>query len=573
MSRALRRFAPELVVLAGAAAVLAAAGMRWATPLGDHGIWFSDLEAYTRGARLMRDIQFPYGPLSVAVLAALSRPFGPTVASVVAAQFLLGLGAAVAIVAFARRFLTLAERCIAAAILVATVFWIPGEGSLLYPYAPAVSIGLLFALGALAFACSAPRPRGWLLEALLAGTLGGLAYLTKQEIGAAAALGSGAAWLARRDGFVKRSAAGAAAFLATVAVGYAIVFRGVPFLETAREGLLWPFASVPASWRAQYAGVTGADRPIESFLAVAAAVAAVAALLAGAASLAALVRGSRPGGPALAVLVAAGVLAVGAAKIGPIAPFAAAPVFVLAALLIGAAGGRGPAQRREALAALAAASVPLLTRVGWRGWSDGPFTAIGYSLAIPVAVLAGSRLFAALDRPPAGGSAVLAVVAVGGILAAGVPALRLIGNWPDAAVPLSTPRGTVWVPRPWRYPLERVRDAVLAKTGERDSVLFLPETHGLSFLLARNSPAPGMKLYTGMLRSDEEGLVADLAAHPPVLVVVFDEDAQPFATSGFGESYGRLLERWLEARYAVVAASHEHGVPFVIMSERKPGNP
>jgi hypothetical protein len=409
---------------------------------------------------------------------------------------------------------------------------------------------------------------------LFSGVFGGFAYLTKQEIGAAAAMGVAAAWFAacRPANVVKRGLIAGAAFLGTVAAGYAVVFRGVPFLETARANVLWPFAPVPPSWRMQYAGVTGADRPFDSLLAVVAGVGAIVAVLAAASAMIGW-RQRPPRARVVLVMLAGAVAAVAASRFGRIAPFAAVPVGVAAALVLGWLSRSAPGS--PALLALAAASVPLLTRVGWRGWSDGPFTAIGYSFAIPVVVYAGSRLFQVL-LSPAGGEpasrirAAALAIAIALILAPALPALLRIGRWPEPSVRVVMPRGAVWVPQSWARALERTRDFVVAKRTSADLVMFLPETHGMNFLVARDGPVPGAKLFTGLDPAADFGLIRTLTARPPALVVVFDENAQSFATAGFGTLYGQALLRWIETRYRRALVSSGHGVSFQIFARFGP---
>jgi hypothetical protein len=96
--------------------------------------------------------------------------------------------------------------------------------------------------------------------------------------------------------------------------------------------------------------------------------------------------------------------------------------------------------------------------------------------------------------------------------------------------------------------------------------MFLPESHGMNFLVGRQGPAPGAKLFTGLDRAADFALIQVLIDRPPALVVIFDENAQSFATAGFGTLYGQALLRWIETRYRPALVSSGHGVSFQIFA-------
>jgi hypothetical protein len=461
---------------------------------------------------------------------------------------------------------------VAAAVLATAVFWIPGEGSLLYPYTPAVSIGFIFVLAAMGVAVHAGASGSGSLPAAAAGLLAGLAYLTKQEMGAAAALGVAAAWMIAcpwRSLFTRGSIA-SGVFLATVFTGYGIALGELNVWKAARSHGLWPFAPIPPAWRAQYAGVTGVDRPMESAWAVLSAAGAVVAAVAGAAAVSAILRGRhRMSWPMLVGLALGSGTALLAGRFHRIAFWAIVPVAVLGALIHGFRRRAPEPVRAATLAAMSASALPLLTRVGWRGWSDGPFTAIGYSLALPVTVFAISRLFLWFRGPgPAptddiGTRGSFAVVSLTMLLA--LPALFRIGRWPEPVIRASTPRGVVFVSPSWAKTFGKVHDYVIASTSPGDEVLFLPQSHGLNFLLDRDSPVPGLKLDPAIDELGAGGLIGALAKRPPLLVVVFDENSQIYDSGGYGSRYGRELDSWIQSRYRLVDESEKSGIGFRIM--------
>jgi hypothetical protein len=565
----LRRFGPEVLVLGAAAALVLVARGRWISPLGDHGIWYGDLDGMWRGRRVMRDFGLPYGPLSMVVLRLLLSPFPRTVSSVAILEFALGLFAALGIVGFSSRFLRPSERWVAAAVLATIVFWIPGEGSLLYPYTPAVSIGFLLVLSALSIAARAGHSSSEGVLVAAAGLLAGLAYLTKQEMGASAALGVAAAWALTQSWrrVVFRGAVAGTVFFVTVFTGYWTVLGGSLFSAAAP----WPFSPIPRAWRAQYAGVTGTNHPMDSLLTVIAAVGAAVAVTAAAAAFSSMpparLRLSRPIVASLTGGVGAAVIAGRSQRISVLA---IVPVAVLAALVYGCLRREELGQdRAAALAAMSAGALPLLTRVGWRGWSDGPFTAIGYSLALPVAVFSVARLFSwlrgSLTAEPVNDGSRWPLVFASVAILLGLPALFRVGRWPEPVTAVQTPRGTVFVPPGWARTLGRIRDFVRASTGPKDQILFLPQSHGLNFLFDRDSPSPGLKLDPAFDELGQEGLIGVLAKCPPLVVIVFDESAQIYDSGGYGSRYGRQLDRWIETRYRLVEESDKPGIGFRIM--------
>src|SRR5450759_1147951 len=151
-SRSSRAFAwipPETLILAGAGAFAALGRGRWVTLIGDHGLWYSELQGLLCGGHLMHEVRVPYGPISMWLIWLAARLFGPTISTVAGFVFVAGLAAVVLVASFSLAFLSRSEQWCCAALLVVVILWSPGVGNLLYPYAFATGPGMVFALAAL----------------------------------------------------------------------------------------------------------------------------------------------------------------------------------------------------------------------------------------------------------------------------------------------------------------------------------------------------------------------------------------------------------------------------------------
>src|SRR5450759_2043951 len=97
-SRSSRAFAwipPETLILAGAGAFAALGRGRWVTLIGDHGLWYSELQGLLCGGHLMHEVRVPYGPISMWLIWLAARLFGPTISTVAGFVFVAGLAAVV----------------------------------------------------------------------------------------------------------------------------------------------------------------------------------------------------------------------------------------------------------------------------------------------------------------------------------------------------------------------------------------------------------------------------------------------------------------------------------------------
>lgn len=575
------RFLPEALLATGAAGFLLLAGPgRWVSPFSDFGDWLSLVQSLLHGARLFQDVHLAYGPLSVFLLLGAVRIFGARIGVIAAFDFVVGFGAAFLTIRFSRFFLRPGERAVAALLMIGLILWMPGSGSVLYPYAPAATIGLCFALAALR-AGTEGLISGSALAMVVAGGAAGFAYLIKQETGIAAAAGLvlAAGVLHRRQRAPARLLVGLlAAFLLVVAGGYAWFFRGLPFLALARENHLWPFGTVDRTWVDLYRVMGGYDRPEHSLLGITQAAAYVLTLCAAIYFCWALAHrrhGARRRALFTAVVGCLVFVAVSAFPAAP--PVAEVPFLALAPLLVGASlsfgicGFRTLSSRRcSSLVSLSASAALLLARVGLRGWSKGPFAGLGYTLAVPLLVYGTSRTallpFRASPRQAASMFRWLAAVFVPALLLfCASRAVQLRRSLADC-VPLATPRGTVWMPPEWVTAFRRLEAEFAGRLSPGDSVAILPETHGLDFLYDRVSASPAPNLVPGILDERMEARILDAwSRRPPAMIVIFTNPYWVYGSAGFGVDYGLRLRRWISSRYAVSAGAGLHEPPYLVL--------
>jgi hypothetical protein len=561
MSR-LSRFSPEILLASGAIVLLAFGQGRWVTTVGDHGIWYSDLAAMRAGGRLLREIRIAYGPLSMEIVFAACRLFGFSTSTYAAFCFVVGIADLFLVLRMAGRFLGTPARLAVSGLLVFFLLWIPPGPSIIYPYAPAVSIGILFAATALLFSTS--RGAGPAHFAA-AGAAAGLAFLAKQDAGLAAWAGvAAAAFAGKQAGRFSRAFAGTAAAVAVTGGGLAIAFRGLPFRETALHNRMWPFAPVDPSWIAQYAAAAGYDEPGRYTVAVFRQAGALAALAFASAALWHVARGRRKGAARPAALAAAGVL-VWLVPVG-----AGGSILSVASLCAAAALAHAflrPTSTPVPLAATAVAGGLLSLRVGPRGWIGNPFGSIGAALAAPLIAWAVFEIASGAIRDPsldeeAGFEWYLSATVTVLVLLAASAGLARVRGFPEPAAPVETHGGRVWLSPAWKTAFERIAPIVERETAPGGAVAFLPRSEGFDFLLARRPATAAPNLVPGILDSAlEREIIESFSRDPPAIAVVFEAQFLVDGAEGFGRSYGRALKSFLERSGAPIAESRT-GIPF-----------
>jgi 4-amino-4-deoxy-L-arabinose transferase-like glycosyltransferase len=561
--------APEWLPIAGGLLFALLGRGRWADVVADHGLDLSNVEGVLSGGRLLHEVRIQFGPVSVWLLAAICRIFGTTLSTLVAAQFLIGFGAVLAVQSYSRRFLSEAERWLCAAMLTTTVLWMAGPGNLLFPYRFAVSPGLLLALAALEAGARGVARRS-IAAAALSGVLAGVAFATKQEMGAVAAVGI--ALLVLLDpGLELRVRAGLSTCAAAGGIGayagvFALCLHGDGFRNLARKNLLWPWANVPDSWQELYHRGQGLEHP--GRLAVAAGESLVIAgaclgtfwlLLYGGE-----ISRRRSLGLATAVAAAWGVWAWRWAEGAHFQPFTLCLPLLAAAGVLFFVRSRHDTERRAALgpfAAVLAGAFLLLSREGYRGGIEGYYSGLGYVLVIPAAV---PVLVAVVQGPAAAAKRRwIAAAATGLVLALfGWARLhRLRGQW-EVAAPIATARGTAYCDPKSAPFLRQASELLLARTGPGDSILMLPTTAGLDFLLDRRNESFFPNMFPGVIvgPDGEEELIRRWSSRPPRVIVQVRHSLGVFRRGEFGETWGDHAMRWIERHYEPITAPPEKGV-------------
>ena len=548
---------PELFLLAGAAAYAAAGRGRWATTFQDRGLCLSNAEGVLTGGRILHEVRSQFGPISVWILSSLCRTFGARLATVVWAQFAIGLAAVMGVQRLARRFLAPPEQWLCAGLLAFSILWMLGPGNLLYPYRFAVSHALLLGVAAMLVA----RPSGGLLLAGVAGALAGAAFATKQEIGAASAAGVSClillAPIATRAR-VRRIAAAAIGGAGAYCLAFGLCLRGEGFLTLARKNLLWPWVPVPESWRELYAREQGMDAP-GRLLAGVADSSLIAVLYGGTAWL--IIFGSSISrrrrwilGTGLAVAWAVWIWRW--TEGAHFRPFAIClPVFCAAAV-VGAVRFRRDATFRDAapsFAALLGGAVLLLTREGYRGGDEGYYSGLGYVLAIPIA----AYLAGAVARGPSGaGRRRLAAAGAIALMVGtfGVERFTALRRGWEGVVAFDTPRGRVYCAPGEALFLERASRFISARTKVGETILMLPTTAGLDFLFDR----PNASFFSGMFPDVIAGLdgewelIERWRRRPPRVIVEVRHGLGVFRRGEFGQRWGRQAMSWIEEHYRPV---------------------
>jgi len=564
-------FGPEaLVVLSAIVFALLGRG-RWANVTEDHGFWYSAAQSMVGGGRAMHEVRLQWGPMPLWILEAIGRVFGMRVASFVVFQFVVGVAAIAGIQLFARRFLSPVERWISAATLAVLIVWMRGPGSLLYPCAFAMSQALLLAVATL-FLCRRGVERGNWLAASAAGALAGVTFQTKQEFGAAAALGIAAlvVFAPRLDPGVKVRCllVSGALFLAAYFGIFALALHGDSLRQVAASNILWPWVKVPAPWAALYRKVLGLDDPGARLVETSNSLIDIAAVGGSLWFLLYFVDLT----PRRRALFGAGLLLAWClwwwrwTEGSHFLPLTLVlPAVAAAALFLLSVWRQGDPRDRVALDsrfrgndrvsrfpagagsffALAAGALVLLQREGYRGNIEAYYSGMGYVLAVPVAA---PLFWRAIRGPATAGRRSFAALALlfAGLAWFGLGRLELLARDWNEAVPIVSPRGTVYVARDFAPVLASTYDFLKANTSPGDPILMMPQTYGMDFLLDRRSLLYFIWISPGYL-PDEEELVARLSKTPPKAAVIFEGSFGVFHSGQFGKGFADRVVRWLEA--------------------------
>jgi len=525
---------------------------RWIDPVGDIGTWWSAIYRLAGGERLYRDVHLQFGPLSPYLLAFGARMFGATTAYVASTCWIAAIAAAVLLLRSARPFLSALERTAVAGLVLGISVFAPGQARLVFPYAPGAVHALALSLGAILLVRERKPPSKALPgRAWLAGSLAGLAFAAKQEIGVAclaALVLSAFAGRPIRSGWAARVAT---AFLAIVALTALSVVACAPVESLREESRLWPLAPAPPeSWLRLYRSVAGfevADWGVVLsdaiwFLLWSLALFALIALL--------VVREKR------------------------LAPWLLTAGFLLALLLWGIVNGfsweRGlhpislsmtvafllavaalvlqSLPERRLLVALGAFAGLVATRTAVSTHVSGPYAGVSHfatalTWVVFLCVLA-PRVFSPSER----GRWMMRRFVSGAVLIVGWYAAfggirSLSEEWKEG---VATREGAIFVDTRLAALFHSISRELVP--GER--IWVLPEVNGVDALFLAKNASPYPSQMPGWLDERQERKVTvAMELRPPDAVVVFDRETREYGVPKFGIGFGRVLAQWIAANY------------------------
>jgi hypothetical protein len=537
----------------------------------DVGRDFVAADLLAHGRSLYHGIRYLYGPLAPFLDCLLFQWFG------VSLRVLLLAGAAASLCIVLLAYLVarqiLSPGLSTAAALIVTVHAIYGDDTMSYatPYTLAATYGLLFALFTLYAALrglDAPGVSHW---DFVAGLSAGLALASKQEFaiiaGVIAAAGVVARFYRKPQRLLAAAAADAVPYALVVALFARLVFANASVAEFLRNA--FPERSV-ILWRRIYGYVGGwgsepGTRILETIFGLLLNFGFVLWATCLLAVLASLLRGERPAGRRVWILLAAGVLFI------PYGSYLGYYPLLLHAVALGlAVAGRLPGPRRRAIF-LVFAAVVFLFRVPLYPRSES--YALMYFIPSLIVYLAVCR---SLIVP------YLARFIPEGRVQAALAALFLL------AFPV---RELIQKERHWAAPSERVwsergvfraepEEASKARvvleeihryTSPRDRILLIP--HGaMYYFLSDRQPASSYLGYAYGLVLDgpaETEEIAQWRRTPPKLIII-DDAPQILHFAGsvntFGRAYNVQLGRWIWANYREVRsiAYSERQVHFLV---------
>lgn len=544
-------------------------------------------ERLAAGDVIYRDVRYFYGPLSPYLHALGYRLFGPRLAVLYASGLVSSALLLVALYALGRRLGSRAAALLAALLVCADLMFIPGHTnsfSYPFPYAFAALHGLLLCTVALAAALGVLAGSG-VASAMVAGVAAGLAITTKQEWGVTClllVLATGLALLLREGAAAwRRVVTLLVACVVPPLVAYGLLASAMPPAQVFTKGLFDPvYFGWRLSWlimgfqpdataermlwtlvrqHARALPVWGAALVPVALLAWAfaprAARSARASLAWRALALATL------GAVAFVIVTALTPTPSGLLRLLPSlgGRYSALPLLLLVWLLAECAGvlrallrGERPAiANLQRAIALLTALVPLARVPAALEPRDYANFALPLALVVAVVLLVDlvPRALAALgggERAARAGA--IALVA---LLALTLGRARW-DVWSLRSVDLVTPRGTMRV-----FPLDpfvavyrAALEHVLARTAPGDELLAIPAEASLSFLSGR-----GNRLYeTGLIAvlasaADDRAFAAELAAHPPELVLISNRPQNEYGRKEIGVDHGHAIARFVAEHY------------------------
>jgi len=549
------------------AALTALTWRKWGVPEIDAGAELSTADLIKHGAVLYQDVRYYYGPLGLYSLALSFKLFGTSFTT----AFAFGLVQAAAIIAvfyaLARQWLAPLSAGLASAVLLAIGF----SGTAFNFVLPHTNSGTIGLLCVLAMLLALARER-----LVLAGVAAGLVCLTRPEFAAVAA-GALVAFTIARWRFEGRAAALSAAWkMALPALAIPAAVYGWYAMRIGTHDLiaenLWPakFVQVGAKTEQGWMPFTAA-----SILALAARAAIYLGLLGSLVATAELWQRRRGAArivacwPLLAALAVIG-LVDGALRAGglftsersaieqearhlmlgmswlPALGLALAAVAAVRLVRRGSSPLGGPADSPSGPGWPAdLALIVVAAGLGLRAYNA--FTTYGsYApyFAAPLVLLLGILHTRIAERSPQARFAALGAL---GLVAAGLAAYALGGQYSHYTTAVHTPRGTFVTSAQAAPALQAAVDQIDTHTTPNQRVLAAPVDGGLYFMSNRRPALRELSILPGLIATpaEERAAIARLRSEHVTLAAVGAREFASWGTPTFGVNYDSLLGAYL----------------------------
>jgi hypothetical protein len=180
--------------------------------------------------------------------------------------------------------------------------------------------------------------------------------------------------------------------------------------------------------------------------------------------------------------------------------------------------------------------------------------------AAPLVLLAAILHQRVAERHPLARPAVLAML---GAVAVGLSAYALAGLYADASYAVHTPRGTFVTEAGAGPGLQAALDRVDASTRPGEQILAAPSDGGFYFMADRPPAVYEVMLLPGLLdsRADERRVIRRLRARGVRVAVVGARDFGPFGFKTFGTDYNQVLGAYLRGAATRVERVGDLGSP------------
>ena len=542
---------------------------RWMSPIVDSGREVDLPLRLLEGDLLYRDVFYMYPPLSPYFNSLLYSIFGVRFEVLQVSGVLISAFIVFICYRIARRLLTSADACIAIVAIIAWCVFKP-SGNLISPYSYSALHGTVFALSALLFLLRFSESRSF-RQLVVAGVLSGLAGLSKQEFGLAAAMtGVGTiGWLTlgqkqNARALLRQMSAFLLPFLAIVTPVFWLLLYRFGWDLMVRDCHVF-LTHLPASLVFYNSQRTGLNRPFASVLeligggVVCAAIAAAIALFS---SVLARLRGFE----IRETLIRNALIfcAVSAVSIFAILAFTSAwdggPLrglpLVLLVIIVNEVRKRAGAH--TSLLIIALYSLIVLGRVVLRVPSGGAFGSfflptsliiLTYSLLefLPCAISRWSGVQQAGRYVVRTARVLLVTFLVVGVVVFGVRYRRGFNFL------ISASRGVFYAPASVGPAYQETISYLTNNSSPADKVAVFPEGSDLAFLSGRRNPLRHQNLHPLMMDdAGETRAIEQLSSEPVRFVVITNRPMREFGAEAFGRDYYTRLGEAIEREYRLV---------------------